>query len=406
MKKQLFFSLILILGILSCQKSNEEQPFVNTALKSAIVEQNNSFSIDIFSQMVKNDETEQNVFISPMSMYYALGMAGMGAAGVTREEFDALLGWQNLSDSSLQETMKSLNSDILPKKSGITLEIANSLWQSQLFPIKAEYKSTVEDYFNAEASLLDFADPNSVDVINNWIANKTHDRIKDMLDAIPAEAVLYLINAIYFKGDWKYQFDEKDNRDFPFYKANQETLTATFMRQKSIFKYQTNDICSSITLPYSDSTYYMVLLLPTSGVGIDGLMNQLSTETWKNWEQQMEYKEVEVTIPKFKFEYGTRLINDELQELGLVKAFSPFDADFANITDESIFISRVLHKAFIEVNETGSEAAAATIVEFEYTSAGPDNTVTFTADRPFIFAICHQTTNSILFMGKVAWPEQ
>jgi serpin B len=190
-----------------------------------------------------------------------------------------------------------------------------------------------------------------------------------------------------------------------FTKADNEPITTTFMRQKGTFRFQKNEYCSTISLPYTDSNYCMIALLPNETISIDGLIEQLTIENWKKWNNNMTYQEVELSLPKFKYVYGTKLINQELQALGLLKAFNADEADFSNITDDQIFISRVMHKAFIEVNETGSEAAAATIIEFENTSIGETEPV-FNANRPFIFAIYHQPSESILFIGKVAYPEQ
>ncbi|HAM99864.1 MAG TPA: hypothetical protein DCQ26_14775 [Marinilabiliales bacterium] len=404
--KNLFFTLLAPLFIISCSTEDvnpkKEIP-ANPVLKSAIAEQNNSFSMDIFREIVLNEETDKNIFISPMSMYYALGMAGTGAANETRDEFNTLLGWQNQADTAILLAMKSLYSDISPANNGITLEVANSLWQREGAPIKETYKNLVAEYFDAQVSALDFTDPASVDVINNWIEEKTHDRIQDMLDAISPDAIMYLINAIYFKADWKYQFDEEENQEMTFTKENSENITTTFMRQKSTFRYLSNEYGKMISLPYADSNYCMIGLLPNDTLGIDGLLEQLTLDNWKKWNNEMTYQEVELSLPKFKYVYGTKLINDELQALGLLKAFNADEADFSNITDVQIFISRVMHKAFIEVNETGSEAAAATIVEFEWTSVGPEKP-TFMANHPFIFTIYHQPSASILFIGKVACP--
>ncbi|MFA6402900.1 MAG: serpin family protein [Salinivirgaceae bacterium] len=406
--KNVFFPLLVSFLIISCstEEVNPKKEIPgDPVLKSAIAEQNNTFAMDIFREIALNEETGKNIFISPMSMYYALGMAGTGAANETRDEFFELLGWQNQSDSSVLQAMKSLYNDISPANNGITLEVANSLWQREGAAIKDSYKNLVAEYFDAQVSALDFADPASVDVINNWIEEKTHDRIQDMLDTISPDAIMYLINAIYFKADWKYKFDRDENQEMTFTKADNEPITTTFMRQKGTFRFQKNEYCSAISLPYTDSNYCMIALLPNETIGIDGLIEQLTIENWKKWNNDLTYQEVELSLPKFKYVYGTKLINQELQSLGLLKAFNPDEADFSNITDDQIFISRVMHKAFIEVNETGSEAAAATIIEFEYTSIGEPEPV-FNANRPFIFAIYHQPSASVLFVGKVAYPEQ
>lgn len=401
--------LLSILGLIwtSCQKEEntpKEQPVIDPVLKSAVVERNNTFSLDIFKQLVTNDPSGDNVFISPLSMYYALNMAGVGSDANTRTEFGNLLGWEETNDSAVLVTMKQLYSELMPTDNQITLEIANSLWQRQDFPIYDDYKTKISTWFDGEVSTQDFNDPKTVTLINNWIAAKTHDKITNMLTEISPNAVLFLINAIYFKGDWKYKFDKQYTVDGNFTKENGETMTAKFMNAKPTIRYLVNDYCTMVSLPYADSAYTMVLLLPKSNSDINSLLEQLNTETFIGWQNQMAYTDVDVSLPKFKFTYGNREISPELKTLGLLDAFDSYHANFSKISPEQIFISMVLHKAFIEVNEEGSEAAAATIIGFENTSIGPEKP-TFIANRPFLFAICHRPTNTILFVGKVAYPE-
>ena len=330
-------------------------------------------------------------------------MAGIGSDGTTLQEFRNLLGWEEPNDTLVLEAMQQIYTDITPTTNTITLEIANSLWQRTGFTVYDSYKSRIATYFDGEVSELDFGSPNALETINSWIENKTHGKVQDMLDYIPSNAVLYLINAIYFKGDWKYIFDEKNTADNNFYKIDGEPVSVPFMKQSTAVKYVSNDQFSMISLPYADSSYTMLILLPSAQTGIEGMMEQLTTENWKSWQQQLTYDIVDISIPKFKFEYGTRLINDELKTLGLQHAFD--DADFSRMTPEGVYISRVLHKAFIEINEKGSEAAAATIVEIIKYNNEPNPNPQFIANRPFLFAICHQPTSTILFVGKVANPE-
>ncbi len=400
----LIFLIILLFASCDKQAANDTANDNNTKLKSAIVDQNNSFSIDIFKKIIDNEDTEKNVFISPLSMYYALSMAGTGAANETYAEFVKLLGWENKTQEEVLVSMKDLYSDLMPSQSGITFEIANSLWQKKGFPIKESYKNQTREYFDAEVRELDFASPEAVDVINSWIEVKTNNKIKDMLDVIPYDAIMYLINAVYFNANWKYQFDEEDNIDDVFTQANGNTGSVTYMRQKTDLQYLNNNLFTSVKMPYTDSSYFMTVFLPNQNLTADELISEMSIEKWNKWSEEYTAQEVTITLPKFKYSFGTRNINDELKSLGLIKAYNAYEADFLGITDEQVFISRVMHKAFIEVNEKGSEAAAATIVEVFNTSAGyPEYCLN--ANRPFVFAICHQPTNSILFIGKVAYPE-
>jgi len=406
MKNYILVILFIIL-LTSCDKNQAaitEDPKI-TELKAAIIKSNNNFSIDIFKEIVGNETPNQNVFISPLSMYYALSMAGTGSANLTKQEFVNVLGWQNKTDDEILSSMKELYQSLMPTNSNITLEIANSLWSRQGAPIKEEYKTQTKEYFDAEVRELDFSNPEAVKIINSWIEVKTNNKIQDMLEYIPADAFMYLINAVYFKGSWKYEFKADDNVNEAFYKADGTTINVDYMRQKTNLEYFSNDQFSSVKLPYTDTNFYMTFIVPNSGVEINEVMVELNADNYTLWNNQYHTEEVTVAIPKFKYEFGTREINIELESLGLKDAFKS-TADFSKITDNTILISRVLHKAFIEVNEKGSEAAAATIIEMIETSAGPNESYNLTANKPFIFAICHKKTNTLMFMGKVAVPEQ
>ena len=399
------FSIIGFLLVFSaCDKSSNpktEEPTPDHPLKSAVVEQNNNFSFDIFQEIVSNESENANIFISPLSMYYALAMTGTGSDTETKSEFDQLLGWTDMTESEILEAMKELTKDLKPVNDNVTFTIANSIWQKQGAPVKEAFKSQSQDYFDAEVRELDFSSPEAVEIINSWIEVKTNNLIQDMLDFIPPDAFMYLINAIYFKADWSSKFDVEDSFEGEFVAANNNTVNTTFMIQKSNFEYSSNNMMQAIKLPYTDTTFSMHVLLPQSNYSASDIVSELNEENWKTWNSNYTMQEVTLTLPRFKLEYGVKLINDELQSLGLQKAFTP-GADFSKITDASIYISRVMHKAFIEVNEEGSEAAAATIVEMVETSAG--NELHFTANKPFVFTICHEPSNSILFMGILADP--
>jgi len=396
-----FLPLFLACILFSCDDKQSKEPEIEdiAPIKQAIIESNNSFSLDIFKQIVRNEEPEKNVFISPLSMYYALSMAGTGAANKTKDEFIELLGWENKTDEEILKSMNELYLNLKPQNIGVTLEIANSLWSRKGAPIKDIYKNQTQDYFDAEVRELDFTSPEAVDIINSWIEVKTNNKIQDMLDVISPDAIMYLINAVYFKANWKYEFKEEDTFEGQFYKTNGTSDKVDYMQQKTNLNYFSNDLFTSVKLPYADSNFYMEILVPNNSFNTDDILNQMSIENLKNWNLQYAMHEVLVTLPKFKFDFGTRNIVPELQSLRLNEAFSP-NADFSPITDIQIYISRVLHKAFIEVNEKGSEAAAATIIEFEYTSIGNES-FSLMANKPFIFSICHEPTQSIMFLGRV-----
>jgi len=399
---RILLPLLIACLLISCNKNtdNSDDVFTISPQKAAIIESNNNFAFDIFREIIHNDPSNENVFISPLSMYYALSMAGIGAANDTKQEFIRLLGWEDKSDDEILNSMKELYSDLQPKNPSVNLQIANSMWSYHGAPIKENYKNQMLNYFDAEVREIDFMKPEAVDIINSWIEDETNNKIEDMLDIIPSNIFMYLINAVYFKADWKYEFKENDTDTGVFTKTDGSTSDVDYMTQTTNLKYFENDKFASVKLPYADSTFCMMVMVPKGLLSANDMIADLTPENWQNWNTDFHSEEVQLTIPKFSFSYGTRLINDELITLGLEEAFE-LSADFTPITDISICISRVLHKAFIEVNEQGSEAAAATIVEFRKFSTGSDDGYRLTANCPFVFAICHERSQSIMFIGKV-----
>ncbi|MCF8346500.1 MAG: serpin family protein, partial [Bacteroidales bacterium] len=245
-----------------------------------------------------------------------------------------------------------------------------------------------------------FADPGSVDVINGWIEDKTNDKIKDMLDAIPPDVYMYLVNAIYFNATWKYEFDKDDTFTGDFFPEGTGTADVEYMRIEESFGYALQEDYAAVELPYGDSAFSMVAILPSDEMTVGEFLDMYGQQEWNALGSLSGRQKVTVELPKFKYEFKS-LLNDPLTGLGLGVAFSDA-ADFSGITTETdLFISRVIHQTFIDVNEEGTEAAAATIVEMRETSA-IGNYIRF--DKPFIYIIKENSTGAILFMGKVGRP--
>ncbi|MBN2485883.1 MAG: serpin family protein [Bacteroidales bacterium] len=411
MKNQFFLTTAIIVVLIhGCDFSAIEGPNrkdMNTGeVKSAIVEANNAFALNIFKEINKNEELQKNVFISPLSMYYALSLAGIGAEKETLEAFQVVLDQKGYDKQTMLEAISGLYNEVLPKNNLVTVEIANSVWPADWFPVKKGFIDIARNYFDAEVQNLDYSVPEASTIINNWVEEKTHDKIKDLLGELDDETVLVLVNAIYFKGDWKYQFNDSANVSDNFYTNAGTTERVVFMKQLENFSYLENDLFSSVKLPYVDSNYFMVVLLPSANKNANDIIGEMTVENWSDWMESYSVEEVSISLPKFKYTFGTRNIIPELSALGLDIAFTGL-ANFSGISDTSILISQVVHKAFIEVNEEGSEAAAATGIVFEITSVGePPKTKYFNVNRPFVFAICEKKSNAIMFMGKVMLPEQ
>ena len=406
----MIFTLLLI-GIValfaSCEKNNPdpgsgEPNTIELTKKSAeIVEADRQFAFELYQEVLSLSDQE-NIMISPLSVSYALGMTYNGAAGTTLDAFNEVLHFSELTGQEVNESYKVLMDQLVQLDDRVAFSIANSIWYKLGYNVLEDFITTNETYFDAAVQELDFSDPGAVDIINGWIEEKTNDKIQDMLDYIPSDAVMYLINAIYFNAKWKYQFDPEDTFGGQFHLDGGGTHQADFMQIEAGFHYVSNDLFSAVEMPYGDSAFSMVVLLPNDGHTTGEIAGQMDVEAWDGWFDNAYMTNMVVELPKFTYEWKD-LLNDPLTNLGLGVAFSGA-ADFSRITPGGgIFISRVIHQTFIDVNEEGTEAAAATIVELLETSM--PQTLVFRADKPFLYAIKENSTSAIVFMGRVGKPE-
>jgi serpin B len=397
----------LIIAI-SCEKNdpdpaNREPSKIDLTKKSAeLIEADQQFAFELFKEVYALSDAE-NVMISSLSTSYALGMTFNGASGTTKDAFRDVLHFGDLTDQEVNESYKELMSQLVTLDKEVQFSIANSIWYKLGYNVLEDFISTNQEYFDAAVEELDFSDPQAVDIINGWIEEKTNDKIKDMLDFIPSNAVMYLINAIYFNANWKYQFDPEDTYSGDFMLKEGGTHRTDFMQVEGTFNYTNQEDFTAVELPYGDSAFSMVVLLPKPGISAADIVEEMDAESWNSWFEFSYPNNVLVELSKFKYGFKS-LLNDPLINLGMGIAFTDA-ADFSNITPGGgIFISRVIHQTFIDVNEEGTEAAAATIVEMIESSAGGGPTL-FRADRPFLYLIKENSTGALLFMGKVGKPE-
>ena len=367
-----------------------------------ILEADQQFAFELFGKINALTE-DDNIMISPLSVSYALGMTMNGATGTTLDAFYDVLHFGDLTNAEVNESYRDLMDQLVHLDDKVEFSIANSIWYKLGYNVLNEFITTNRDYFDAAVRELDFSDPQAVDIINGWIEEKTNDKIKDMLDYIPSNAVMYLINAIYFNATWKYEFDKSQTAEGPFYINEASFTTADFMKVKGTFNYTVAEDFSAVEMPYGDSTFSMVVMLPSGEKSTDDLIGQMDHSSWNTWFENSAVRNVQIELPKFKYGFKA-LLNDPLIDLGLEIAFSG-GADFSRITPGAdLYISRVIHQTFIDVQEEGTEAAAATIVEIRETSAGGGTTPIFRADKPFLYVIKENSTGAFLFMGKVGMP--
>jgi len=387
----------------SCEKMDplpKEPKKIELNKKAAeILQADRQFAFELFREVHGLSEAE-NLMISPLSTSYALGMTLNGANGTTKDAFREVLHFEGLTDLEVNESYQDLMAQLVTLDKQVQFSIANSIWYRLGYNVLEAFITTNQEYFDAAVEELDFSDPAAVDIINGWIEDNTNGKIKDMLDYIPGNAVMYLINAIYFNATWKYQFDPEETFTDNFNLEGGGTHQADFMQVEGTFNHSYQEHFTAVEMPYGDSAFSMVVLLPHPEVSIASLVEELSAENWDSWMNSSYPANVIIQLPKFKYGFKS-LLNDPLINLGLEIAFTE-SADFSNITPGGgIFISRVIHQTFIDVNEEGTEAAAATIVEM-IESSGPG---TFRADRPFLYMIKENSTGALLFMGKVGKPE-
>ena len=399
-------------GKLPVPGTNPITPRANIKIEdvSNVVEANNEFALNFYYHL--KDKQDGNIFFSPYSISSALAMTYEGARGQTAEEMRSVFYFPDNDDLRRTEYAGMID-EINKEGKEHQLQTANALWAEKDYKFLDEYFNIVEENYGGKVTNLDFKKnaENARITINNWVEEKTNDKIKDLIPQGMVNSLtrLVLTNAVYFKGDWIRQFNEDDTKDQGF-RINKDSVIRVPMMERTDeearFNYAENNELQILEMPYSGEELSMLIFLPKDN-DLEALENSLSFENLSKWKKDLKEKRVKIFIPKFKFETKYFMAND-LKEMGMPTAFSG-SADFSGMTGKrDLFISKVIHQAFIEVNEKGTEAAAATTVVMEFTSTGgPSETpkiLIFRADHPFMFLIQHNATGNILFMGRVINP--
>jgi serine protease inhibitor len=361
----------------------------------------NRFGLKLFRELVVQEDAGKNLFISPLSLSMALGMTYNGTNGATRDEMRSTLELSGLSIDEANRSYQSLMHLLTSLDPDVTFTIANSIWSRLGLPIKPEFVELNKTYFDALVRELDFSNPESADTMNGWVEDNTGGKIKDIIKKpISPDAVMFLINAIYFKADWAEQFEPDSTYDDLFYLTDSTTVSCPMMIRPDSFDVFTGGTFKALDLPYGDSSFSMMILLPDSGISVNDLAGEFTDENWNLWTDSFERKVLPLVLPKFKVSYKVKL-NDVLKSLGMNLAFSR-SADFSNMIEGGgVFIDHVIHKTFVEVDEEGTEAAAVTVVGMATVSFPPPQ---FVVNKPFLFVIYERTSKSILFMGRVTDP--
>ena len=396
-------ALSFVFLFFSCDK--ESIPDLNDLphRTKALIDSDNLFGFEVFQKVNAEAEPGQNICVSPLSISLALAMTYNGAAGDTQIAMEEALRLTGFSRDEINELYRDLELSLISDDPKVEVEIANSIWYRNEYDILDDFIERNEVYYGAQVEALDFTDPLSKDIINGWVAEQTHDKIESIVDEISPESFMFLINAIYFKGTWKYEFDEKNTVERPFYKEDGTVDQVPAMKIEADLNLMKSETFNALELPYGKGNWVMYVLVPNGENRVGDIISNLDNESWKNFLPMFsETKEVKLQLPKWKSEFETSLV-DVLKDMGMGIAFTS-SADFSDILPGApLSISDVKHKTFIEVNEEGTEAAAVTSVEIVLTGIQGEF---FTVDKPFVYLIAEKTTGSVLFAGKVMNPAE
>jgi serpin B len=396
-----FAAWMMVLGFCGTVAAKEQDTAV-------IVKGNSQFTFDLYTKL---KDKPGNLFFSPYSISAALAMTYAGSEGNTRQQMAATLHFTtSVPDEDFHRQFGKITETLnrQGQRGGYQISIANALWLQKDCRFLHAYLKRVESNYDAGFEEVDFitATEPTRQKINQWVEDKTNDKIRELLKpgTLNAQSRLVLTNAIYFKGDWADQFPKDNTKDTPFYINQSDTLNVPMMYHKEKFKFADCDEVLLLELPYKGKSLSMQILLPKKVDGINRLEEMLNAEQMANWQKKSFRQEVMVYLPRFKMTNEFALA-DTLKMMGMTDAFSDA-ADFSSMAEtEKLYISGVVHKAFVEVNEEGTEAAAATGVVVGVTSM-PAPPPMFCADHAFVFMIKDNTTDSILFIGRVADPTQ
>jgi serine protease inhibitor len=407
---------VVLMGIIGCSplssdssavaapKPRTESPMSQTVNPDKkLVASNTKFGFKLFSEVLKKDQGA-NIFVSPSSVAMALAMTYNGAVGTTQQAMAKALEYNGLSLQQINSSNAALKEMLLNPDPSVQLTIANSLWANSNASLNPDFLQRNREFYSSRVTNLDFTSSGAADTINNWVKDSTQGKINKIVEQISPDQVMFLINAIYFKGAWKERFDKSQTSYHPFNLASGQQKQLPMMSQRGDYKYLENDNFQAISLPYGEGKVSFYVFLPKKSTNLKGFYETLNADSWEKWMSQFRLRDGEIRLPRFKMDYEVTL-NNALTALGMGEAFSD-KADFSGI-GKNLAISSVKQKTFVEVSEEGTEAAAATSVGIIALSAisKPEPPFSMVVDRPFFTCIRDNQTGSILFMGSIAAPQ-
>jgi len=398
----MFVTMILSAVLVSSLKSESVEKIKEMMVEKNIATREADFGFTLFREILKS-EGHKNIFISPLSISMALSMTLNGASGETLDSMKRALRVEGLELDEINESYRQLIKSLQRPDSGVTIEIANALWGRLEIKYRHEFIVSDAKYYGAELKLINFNEA-APRLINKWVKAKTHGKISKIVDRIDPNTIVFLINAIYFKGAWKTTFDKKKTKEGEFTLLDGKKIKVPMMRQEGHFNYFKGPNYQAVSLPYGkEGKMSMYVFLPDESSNLDELFETLQNYGWRVPFEQFISEKGEIVLPRFKMDYGKEL-KDALASLGMGIAFDQMKADFTNLcfSKDRVYLQGVLHKSVIEVNEKGTEAAAVTSVRVGITAL--PKRFKMVVDRPFFFLIRDNESGVILFMGEVTNP--
>ncbi len=376
-------------------------PVVPVELKKAEkVARDNAFTFDLLRAVRKHTD-KTNVFISPLSVSMALNMTLNGAVGTTADEMRTALRESGYSTADINAYSRELREALLRADPKTTIGIANSIWYCQGAIVKAPFIEANRTYYDAEVQAINFSAPSATTTINGWCARKTNNKIKEIVKQVDPTTFMYLINAVYFKGAWTTRFEKKNTRSGDFRRADGSTQTVQMMNLMDTFRYASGNVCDYLEMDYGNHAFSMVIMLPKDGKTTRDVIATMDGKKWADAIQSLTLKEIRVLLPRFKAEYEYPMHEHILPDMGMKLPFNPELADLSGIADIGafgrLFISSVIHKTFVQVDEEGTEASGVTNVGVMPTGESSF----FIVNRPFLFVIREKSTGVILFIGEI-----
>ena len=397
--------MAILMGSISCEKNGgddlKDNPYKRLELTTKSAEfarQGNDFAFNFIDRV--NGITQGDFIISPLSMQFLLGMILDGAQGQTADEICSVLGYGAGEVDAVNEYCLSMLQQLPNLDKKTKLAIANAIVVNQKYQLLDSYKATVGKFYDAEVANMDFADVTGTTMkINKWCSDHTNGLIKEIIEKVNPDMLAYLMNAMYFKSEWKQKFPKGNTSSEAFTAEGGTKTSVPMMKMEKSFLYQDNDVIRAVRLPYGNGVYSMIVILPVEGKTLSDVTDYLNGKEWDAFASSLVACDVDLWLPKFETSFRIKL-NDILCAMGMPTAFNKDLADFSAMSMPSPYLSYVQQDAIIKVDEEGTEAAVVSSAGMMATSAGPGDHIVFHADRPFLYLITESSTGAILFAGK------